>query len=596
MSLTATASLATVMILRPALSEVFKIISPYLVQKTKGSYLKFNLEKALINIENRLENIFKVKTIYESKHAVHISQFYYPTKVYIGDHPETINNITELSVGKHIVFEGTIGHGKSMFMRHLTLNEVLSQKSLPIFFELRKLNKDESILEAICSNLTDLFDIEINENDFFHLARNGALTLFLDGVDEISDIDSLNSTIRYLESWAVRFPEMYIICSSRPDSAIQNSAYFFPIRISNYDNNDQQGFLHKLTNDIDVTKQLIEKISSSSIDMQDLLRTPLMLTFFLKTYEVKLKIPLSLSDFYSDLFDVLMNRHDILKAPFKRERFIDVEDSVLQDIFEEFCLYTKQNGNKLTFPKSYFKEGLEEGLKELGISIDPNNLIKEFTKNICLILQDGNDYSFIHKSIQEFFVANLIKSFDVDPLSTFYNDMRCTVKSNEYIVELIFLKELDKLNYFKYYLIPSLEFFISFYDSKNKDKIHFIDGISMAYETKNPEKLLLVINFPYDFINNCSYIYRNHISKFIISLMIHKDTPVFNKIITCDTSDMEHDVEEEYTIDEKLTRSIRQFIQVNSLNMHLIESIKQELDEANAFMATKSRTLYKVRR
>ena len=78
--------------------------------------------------------------------------------------------------------------------------------------------------------------------------------------------------------------------------------------------------------------------------------------------------------------------------------------------------------------------------------------------------------------------------------------------------------------------------------------------------------------------------------------MIHKDTPVFNKIITSDTSDMEHDVEEEYTIDEKLTRSIRQFIQVNSLNMHLIESIKQELDEANAFMATKSRTLYKVRR
>lgn len=54
-----------------------------------------------------------------------------------------------------------------------------------------------------------------------------------------------------------------------------------------------------------------------------------------------------------------MNRHDALKAPFNRNRFIDLDDSTLQNIFEEFCLYTKNNGNKLTFSKSYMKEGLE---------------------------------------------------------------------------------------------------------------------------------------------------------------------------------------------------------------------------------------------
>lgn len=54
---------------------------------------------------------------------------------------------------------GTIGHGKSMFMRHLTLNEVISKRTLPIFFELRRLKKNEKLIDALNESLTDLFDI-----------------------------------------------------------------------------------------------------------------------------------------------------------------------------------------------------------------------------------------------------------------------------------------------------------------------------------------------------------------------------------------------------------------------------------------------------
>lgn len=595
MSLVAT-SLATTIFLRPAITEAFKHISPYLVQKCKGTYLTFNLEKAISNLETRFETILKVRTIYENRKAVHISEFYYPTKVYIGDDLQTINNISEFKVANNIIVEGTIGHGKSMFMRHLTLNEVLDGKRIPIFFELRRLGKAESLQTALCSNLSDLFDVEIKEADFFHLARNGFLTLFLDGFDEISSSETVNSVIRNLESWATRFPHMRIVCSSRPDSSIQNSVYFFPVKISNYDDKDQQNFLNHLVKDHDITKQLMEKISNSSIDMQDLLRTPLMLTLFLRTYEIKLKTPMSLSDFYSDLFDVLMNRHDALKAPFTRGRFIDVEDSVLQDIFEEFCLYTKENGNKLTFSLAYFKKGLEKSLENLGISIEPNNLVKEFTKNICLILQDGNDYSFIHKSVQEFFVSNLIKSFDISYLETFYNDMRCIENSREYVVELAFLRELDKLNHTKHYVVPSLNHFSEFYDDKKEGKLHFLDHLFVAFSKQNPDKPIFLIKFPYEFHRNCAYIHRKYLSPFILQILFSKDMPAFERIITCDISDEKNDSIKELEINTKDTRFLRQYVQVNSMNMHLLESVKQELDEARAYIATKSRLPYKVKR
>lgn len=588
-------AITTTLILRPAITEIFKRISPYLIQKAKGAYVSANIEKALNNLEQRFETVLKVRTIYETRKPTHISEFYYPTKVSWNDDSYTINQISDIRISNNLLIVGTIGHGKSMFMRHITLNEVISKRTLPIFFELRRLKKNEKLITALTENLTDLFDITITNEDFYHLARDGSLTLFLDGFDEISDFDVINEIIRDLESWATRFPHMRIICSSRPESALQNSPHFFPIKICNYDENDQNKFLFNLTKDHAITTQLMEKISTSSISMQQLLCTPLMLTLFLKTYEIKLKTPLTLSEFYADLFDVLMNRHDALKAPFHRGRYIDLEDSVLQNIFEEFCLYTKNNGNKLTFSKSYFKEGLEESVKVLNISIDPKNLIEEFTKNLCLILQDGSDYSFIHKSIQEFFVANLIKSFDIDYLQEFYTEMRCIEASQEYSIELAFLRELDRLNYTKFYLIPNLSYFISYYNRDLK-KYNLTDQFSISFNKDTPDDLYLLINFPFEFTSMCSYINRILLQKVILRIMIECSELRLSKIMICDITDDHNEVLK--TLENSTNKSIilRRFINSNSLNTIFISFIEQELKEAREYILTKSRSAFKVKR
>lgn len=588
-------AITTALFLRPAITEIFKRISPYLTKKAKGAYLVANTEKALNNLEQRFETVLKVRTIYETRKPTHISEFYYPTKVSWNDSAYTINQISDVKISNNILVVGTIGHGKSMFMRHITLNEVISKRTLPIFFELRRLKKKEKLITALTENLTDLFDIEINNDDFYTLARDGILTLFLDGFDEISDFEVINEIIRDLESWSTRFPHMRIVCSSRPDSALQNSPHFFPIKICNYDENDQNNFLYNLTKDHNITAQLMEKISKSSMSMQQLLCTPLMLTLFLKTYEVKLKTPLNLSEFYADLFDVLMNRHDALKAPFNRGRFIDLEDSILQDIFEEFCLYTKNNGNKLTFSRSYLKDGLEESVKILQISIDPKNLIEEFTKNICLILQDGNDYSFIHKSIQEFFVANLIKSFDIEYLKDFYTQMRCIEASQEYSIELAFLRELDKLNYTKHYLIPNLSYFLSHYNGEIS-KYNFTDHFSVRFSKEIPTERILIVNFPFNFTSMCSYINRIILQRVILRIMVECDELKISKIMIYDINDDKNEFINKF--EEHTAKSIilRRFINSNLLGDTFIDFLNQELSEARNYITTKSRSAFKINR
>jgi len=588
-------AISTALFIRPAITEIFKRISPYLIKKAKGAYLVANREKAINNLEQRFETVLKVRTIYETRKPTHISEFYYPTKVSWNDDSYTINQISDIKISNNILVVGTIGHGKSMFMRHLTLNEVISKRTLPIFFELRRLKKNEKLIDALNESLTDLFDIDINKEDFYTLARDGILTLFLDGFDEISNLELINEIIRDLESWATRFPHMRIVCSSRPESSLQNSPLFFPIKICNYDENDQNQFLFNLTKDHDITAQLMDKISTSSISMQQLLCTPLMLTLFLKTYEVKLKTPLTLSEFYSDLFDVLMNRHDALKAPFNRNRFIDLDDSTLQNIFEEFCLYTKNNGNKLTFSKSYMKEGLEESAKILNLSIDPKNLIEEFTKNICLILQDGNDYSFIHKSIQEFFVANLIKSFDIEYLKEFYTQMRCMEASHEYSIELAFLRELDRLNYTKYYLIPNLSYFLSYYNG-DEECYNLTSQFSIMFKKENNEEKILIIKFPFDFTSMCSYINKILLQRVIFRIMIESSDLDISKIMIFDIKDNHEDFIKEYIEDTNKSIILRRFINSNSLQTVFLDFLNQELDEARNYISTKSRSAFKIKR
>ena len=105
-----------------------------------------NREKAINNLEQRFETVLKVRTIYETRKPTHISEFYYPTKVSWNDDSYTINQISDIKISNNILVVGTIGHGKSMFMRHLTLNEVISKRTLPIFFELRRLKKNEKLI------------------------------------------------------------------------------------------------------------------------------------------------------------------------------------------------------------------------------------------------------------------------------------------------------------------------------------------------------------------------------------------------------------------------------------------------------------------
>ncbi|MDC4557415.1 NACHT domain-containing protein [Acinetobacter baumannii] len=578
------------LILRPLITEICKDL--YSLSTTKGrSFLaSINIETASDKIFYKINKILMIRTIYDCKKPQHISEFYYPAKVILPDETiKTLNNIREVNIQENIIIEGTVGHGKSMLMRHLTLSEIISKYSLPIFIELRSIQKTESLTEVLCTYLSDILEINITKSNFDDLAQSGKISLFLDGFDELNK-EIIPSVITQLEQWSIKFPKMKITCSSRPYNALQHSPHFLSLTLAPYDEQDKSGFIQKLTNDLDISKQLVQKINESAVGLRELLKTPLMITLFVMTYQTKLQIALSISEFYRDIFDVLMNRHDYLKLPFERSRYVEATQSELEDIFQEFCFYTKNNGNKISFDKQYFAEGLSEACKLLELKFDYNDIISELTKNICLILKDGNEYSFIHKSIQEFFVANLLKSFAPEFLEKFYKDMFNYENYSKFEVELKFLSELDKLNYYKFLVTPSIINFLEDIKYKEKGIQSFLQSIHIVNDKEqNSNKIIILLDFNYD--KNHAYVH-NLIIQYLFLLMIHKTDNVSSLEVLCSDQFSISDFE----IDDLLTMQVRQIMLSENLLEKSFKALEIKLQEANSYIKSKTQRSYKIAR
>src|SRR5262249_49668314 len=95
-------------------------------------------ESRIKEIRRCVTDVQKVKTMWRIDKAVKLLTFYYPSKVRVDNTPKTINSIAEISESERFVIQGTVGQGKSIFLRYLCIKELNAAKRIPVFLELRR--------------------------------------------------------------------------------------------------------------------------------------------------------------------------------------------------------------------------------------------------------------------------------------------------------------------------------------------------------------------------------------------------------------------------------------------------------------------------
>ncbi len=429
------------------------------MSKVTSAKLKlWNTEAKISDLYKKIGNVRRVKTIWQVDKAVDISSFYCDSHVVINKSRKIIDQLDDFGTADNLLIEGIAGQGKSIFLRYLCAVALAQGRCIPIFVELRKISERVTLMDRIFEELANL-GLTIDKSIFHALAQSGKIILFLDAFDEIPEKEKKRS-LAEMEDLASRYDMLQIIATSRPHNPISMSHHFTNVKLDNFQNDEYKFVIQTLSKGDAWADTLIEHIEKRAQHIRTLLCTPLMVTLLVLTYKSHKHLPNRLAGFYDSLFFTLLQRHDGTKPGFTRHRACDLDDEQYRQVFEALCIISKENP-EMVFTYKDFYNITQRALDEAHLKEGAAKYLDDIIKITCLIVHDGDEHRFIHKTVQEYYAAAFIEKKPDAWARKFYQRMTNYTAFRRWQEELFFLREIDRYRYNKYFMLPIILKFIN---------------------------------------------------------------------------------------------------------------------------------------
>lgn len=407
-------------------------------------------------LHKKLYETQRVKTIWHTERPSSLSSFFYPVSIVTDNSviigPFRLNGLDAFENNHNIIF-GTVGQGKSILLRYLLGKEIKSGSRIPIFIELRNIGNG-SILEALNEKFASVLGIPVDKDVFSAFSESGKVSFLLDGFDEV-DPANVSRLLLELEELSYRYQACKIVLTSRPDSECRNLTNFYSNNIQPLESDGLLGFYKKITKDAEFSVRLNSAIKGSPTKIRELVTTPLLATLLAISYRSAQKIPLDFAEFYDELFQILLTRHDASKLGWRRSRKSKLDDRQIQKIFEAFCFATRRKQITSIDREAAFNIA-QESIVETSIDSDPQHFLDDVKKITCLLIDEGKKSHFVHASVQEFFAARYIKT-RADVIAHRFYEQILAGKWETWSEELSFLRQIDSHRSLKYFYIPDVD-------------------------------------------------------------------------------------------------------------------------------------------
>lgn len=424
-------------------------------KRIAGDQIKlWYVKKSARKLKAHVHKIRQVKTLWQVDKAVDLKEFYCDSHLLINKKRILVRSVEDIGERKRILITGIAGQGKSIFLRYLCSNALFLGKCVPVFIELRRILEGETLLDHIQQFLEVIGIPDLKVELVKNLLNSGKVILFLDGFDEVSDSEK-SRMVREIEQIAMTNDELRLIITSRPESGLEASPLLEVIQLSDLKNGEYKAVIRKLSEDTAFADNLIKQVEAHKSRLKDLLCTPLLVTLLVMSYKSFQELPEQLSEFYDSIFQVLLQRHDGAKPGFKRPRRCQFNDNQYRSVFESLCFESKRK-SKSIFSYDDVHGFAESALDKNHLVADPDKYIEDIVKVTCLILREGDDYRYIHKSVQEYYAAAFVKHRSEPVTKRFYEQMILQGPYGSWQQELLFLSEIDKYRYSRHFLLPYL--------------------------------------------------------------------------------------------------------------------------------------------
>ncbi|KGO88634.1 hypothetical protein Q765_01660 [Flavobacterium rivuli WB 3.3-2 = DSM 21788] len=431
-------------------------------------------------LENYYDKYSNTKTFIYRDEKADFYDIYYP--VTLKNRGKSIFKITDLkhlfNNNDYITIIGTAGSGKSMLMKHIFLSTINQSYKIPIVLELRNLNDyDGSLFDYISESL--LSNKLVKSKNFIEriLSKGNFLFLF-DGYDEIYSSNK-NKTTNEIENFVDLYNKNIFVITSRPGANCESLQRFNNFYVEPLTDQQIKDFItqqYKYQDDKESIEKVVAVIENPlNRDYKDYLTNPLLLSMFIFTFNNYPELPRSKNKFYWNVFDTLCTKHDTFtkKGSWLHERKSGLLNEDFENILKWFSYITLFKG-RYNFDEKYLKTNFSEIIKKLDLKINLEDLIYDLNVSISILILDGTDYTFPHKSLQEYFCALLIKELNENQKEKIYTEKFANLSHNSTGGNLNFFKlcyELDKSSFLKYYLIPQAKNFLSKIDNSTTEKL-----------------------------------------------------------------------------------------------------------------------------
>lgn len=315
----------------------------------------------------------------------------------------------------HLILSGTGGIGKSMMMKHLLIDQCYKQSSIPIFFELKELNDFSEInqnLEYYLLENVRSFGLSFTKEEFEYTLDKGRYTILLDGFDEVSS--EFNQHIsNMIKRFSDRFHTNNIVVSSRPSDRFIGWDSFTEYKIKPLSKQQACSLIKKIDFDKNVTKKFLIQLRKTLYEEnKSFASIPLLLNMMLLNFEMNGAIPNNLTEFYSQAFYTLYQRHDASKSGYKRQMKCKVSAEGFKNILGYVGMKTFFQ-QKIEFSQEDIVKYVNDfSERERNSDIIATDFIFDAVHSVCLFVEEGTNIKFAHRSFQEFFAAFYVQKLD----------------------------------------------------------------------------------------------------------------------------------------------------------------------------------------
>lgn len=360
-------------------------------------------------LKNTVDKNSQIKTLIYP----HVPKFLYlfyecPNVQYENKIIETSNAQNILDISNKLIITGTGGIGKSLLLKHIFLHTAQYGYYIPVLIELRKFNqwdvKEISLYEAIYQNLSDN-GFRLDKKYFSYSLDAGGYVILLDGFDEVNR-DKTQKVFDQIQSFSQRYHKNHFVVSSRPSDRFVGWNDFHELSLCNLTKKQALNLIQKIDFDEAVKKPFSDALDTELFETyESFASNPLLLTIMLLTFSNHATLPRNLNDFYDQAFTTLFNGHDATKDYFVRDIRSGLSCEEFKKVFANICIRS-YFAEDFEFTEADLRQYIQKAKEKVDVqSFSVDDFKEDLTSSVCMLVKDGLNYRFIHRSFQEYFAA-----------------------------------------------------------------------------------------------------------------------------------------------------------------------------------------------